>query len=684
MDQQTQAFLEEASDLVANIEVQALNLESDPSSQDFIQDLFRSMHTLKGAANMFGYLSVGELAHRIENIYDSIRGKDLAVPDGVISITLETADYFRELMNYNESDIPKETKIRVKEFQLSVDEAITEVTNLLQSPLAKLKKTTDKEDPKLYHLRLTPNPDIFTSLNLPLLYVIDEIFALGEVQSYACKKNLPGLEEYDPEICYIEWEFFIYATVSESDIEEIFIFVLDNCTVKTELVHKGTELKTKELFDYLDGYFDFNQGFKMGDIRKVLTNFEHSKARPDKEASSRSFDLSTNTIKVSSNKIEELMNWVSELVTIKAAMKEVSSNFDIPEINATMERMEVVTDHLRDTVLSVSLVPVKNILVKFQRLIRELSRDLQKEVNFQIEGAETELDKNIIEKLSDPLLHIFRNSIDHGLENAEERTALGKKPIGNITFRSYYSGSHVVIEIEDDGKGINTEAVKQKAIEKGLVGESDNLSKEEMLNLIFAPGFSTSQNVTNVSGRGVGMDVVKKKIGELRGGVTMESTTGQGTKTIIKLPLTLSIIDGLLVEVGDLKLLIMVSSISRCYTLSEDQMKQKDDFNNTLVLDGEHVTIIDLHHALKLEHKDIKRRVLVTVEYADKKYGLILDRIIGDVETVLKPLGEFYRNEQFISGATILGDGTLALVLDTDRLVYEQSIEDKELQLVVT
>ena len=320
------------------------------------------------------------------------------------------------------------------------------------------------------------------------------------------------------------------------------------------------------------------------------------------------------------------------------------------------------------------LVPIENMVTPFHRLVRDLASELNKEIEFITDGTETELDKNIMEGLSDPLMHLLRNSIDHGIEDPEIRVDSGKARHGKILFKAYCAGTNVFIEIQDDGKGIDPGKIKRKAIAKGIISEEDNLTDKEILNLIFLPGFSTAEQVSGISGRGVGMDVVKRKISEIRGQIKINSEVNKGTKIIIKLPITVSIIDGLLVKINDADFVIPLSAVDRCYEVSSD--RQLNKFNNLIVLDGEQIPFISLSEEFDGQENISSAREIVIIYYDERKVGLIVDRVVGKFQAVLKPLGKYFLQMDNISGATILGNGKIALVLDTNNVI-EQFLNKK-------
>jgi two-component system chemotaxis sensor kinase CheA len=377
-------------------------------------------------------------------------------------------------------------------------------------------------------------------------------------------------------------------------------------------------------------------------------------------------------VRVSSERLDELMNLVSELVTTQASLTLLSESDQSLQLTAIAENVEKITRRLRDNAFTMSLIPIESLIVRFQRLVRDLSAELKKDVEFRVEGTDTEIDKSIIEKLSDPLLHLLRNAIDHGIESPEEREKKGKRKQGTIHFKSYYSGANVIIEIKDDGAGIKFEKIKKIAIERGLIAPDAELSEQETINLIFLPGFSTADHITGVSGRGVGMDVVKRNIGDIRGEIEVSTQVGKGSTFQIKLPLTLSIIDGLRVEIGTTEFILPLFAVQKCYEIVTAQLT--DTFNQWATLDGQRIPFLFLREDFRATNEAPYHSQIIKMVQNGNPVGLVVDRIVGDYQAVLKPLGHLYRNQDEFSGATILGDGTVALVIDPVKLIQKHSL----------
>jgi len=406
-------------------------------------------------------------------------------------------------------------------------------------------------------------------------------------------------------------------------------------------------------------------------VAEVKGIIEKREKKPVDKTTITTKESSISSIRVSSDKLDLLMNLVSELVTTQARLSLYTESDTRTELIAISENVQKLTRQLRDIAFSIVLIPIENMLTRFQRLVRDLSNELKKDVNFVIEGAETELDKTIIENLADPLMHILRNSMDHGIEDPETRVKAGKLRQGKILLKAFYSGANVHIQVSDDGSGIDPEFIKSKAIAKGIISPDAVLSRKDILDLIFIPGFSTAEKITDLSGRGVGMDVVRRKISDIRGEVEVESEAGKGTTLTIKLPLTLSIIDGLLVRICNTHYIIPLTVVDKIYAVEHRKLMKA--FNNVLILDGEQIPFFNLRQEFNEPESDALMEEVVVVRFEDKQVGIAVDTVIGEYQAVLKPLGKHYKRQEIISGATILGDGTIALVLDPNKTIKQFS-----------
>ncbi|MFW6095331.1 MAG: chemotaxis protein CheA, partial [Bacteroidota bacterium] len=432
-------------------------------------------------------------------------------------------------------------------------------------------------------------------------------------------------------------------------------------------------LKNSRFISEIEKLSDLKKDIGVDAIKSITNSIQG--AKEDLEEQTRGKDAKTvngkdysiSSIRVASEKIDHMMNLVSELVTTQARLSLKADQSDDGELATIAENVQKLTRQLRDNAFDIALVPVETMLTRFQRLVRDLAGSMNKKVTLVAEGTDTELDKNIIETLTDPLLHIIRNSIDHGIETPEERKRKGKPEEGKILLKAYYSGAKVHIQIHDDGQGIDIEKVKNKAIQKNIIEKNQELSRRELFDLIFKSGFSTSENVTDVSGRGVGMDVVRRKLSEIRGEVEIDSELDAGTTLTVKLPLTLSIIDGLLVRIDNDKYIVPLSAVDKIYAAQHSDVV--DTFNNLITLDGEQVPFFYLRKEFGIPEAESDMEEIVVVRYEDIRIGLVVDAVVGEYQAVLKSLGKMYKQQDIISGATILGDGTVALVFDTNKMI---------------
>jgi cheA signal transduction histidine kinase len=482
--------------------------------------------------------------------------------------------------------------------------------------------------------------------------------------------KVPKLEQMDPSFCYTAWEVIIATQKGQNAIDDVFIFVEGDSDLEVQQLSAGNLLTNQDFVSSVQRLWERSEKpVGSEEIRKEIPvqPVEQKVASQSGERRSAAKDMSISSVRVASEKLDELMNLVSELVTTQARLTLFSEESNMPGLTVIAENVQKLSRQLRDIAFSIVLIPIETLITRFHRLVRDLSRSLNKDVRFVTEGTDTEMDKTIIEGLSDPLMHILRNSLDHGIEDAETRIRAGKPAQGTILLRSFYSGTNVMIQVSDDGAGMDPKVIQAKAVERGIVSADRKLSKREILELVFLPGFSTSKVVTEVSGRGVGMDVVKRKIMELRGEVEVDSEIGVGTTITIKLPLTLSIIDGLLVRVHETNYVIPLSSVDKIYAVQHE--KVVDQFNDVVVLDGRQVPFFNLRKEFSLPEFPDKMEQVIVVNYEERKVGFVVDLVVGEYQAVLKPLGRHYKNQDMISGATILGDGTVALVMDTNRII---------------
>lgn len=678
MDNFQSKFLEEASDLINQLEQALLTLEQDTNNPELVDSIFRIMHSLKGGGGMFGFENISNYTHKMENMYDLVRQKKLKVTREMLDVTFESADHITSMLN---DDGSKAAEIAANEAILnkridallngdSETEAIAATTNVQTAD-------ANAEGVQSFYVKVKPYERIQQNGTNPF-FLIDELSGLGKNKTNIFYSAIPDFENFVFDETYVYWEMILATDKGEDAIKDVFIFVEDDCEVTIQKIADADIFPMEGIEPLLvcrhDFPFDLEKIKSLANAITALEKAKQEKAAKEADAGDEHIkkftkESSISGIRVASEKIDQLMNLVSELITTQAGLNLYADNHKDNELTRITESLENISRQLRDTAFSITLIPIDYLVVRFRRLVRDLSREVGKEIIFDARGAETELDKTLIEGLSEPLMHILRNSIDHGIETAEERTAKGKPAQGKIILQAYYSGSQVVIAVTDDGKGMDLDKIRSKAIDRGLINPDEQLSEKEILDLIFLPGFSTSDKVTNISGRGVGMDVVKRKISDIRGIVSVSTEKDEGTTITIKLPLTLSIIDGMLVRISDTDYIIPLSVIDTIFAVEHSKIEKS--FNNIINIEGVQYPFYYLRDEFQIEGEKPEREEIIMVKYDDKKIGIVVDHITGEYQAVLKPLGKLYRQQDVFSGASILGDGTVALVLDTHKVINQ-------------
>lgn len=660
-------FLEEALDLINELEAVLLRMENGNEDKTHVEHIFRIMHTLKGNSAMFGFSLIDQYTHQLETVYDLIRNGKMNLTPDLMDLTLASVDHIRNLLNED------------KKLSAQTESVHKKLLSRINTISGNVNKKTDfaktasivKEDLKTFYISFTPAEDILSNGTNPL-FLVEDFGTIGEYISIPNMDTLPSFEVYDPEKCYTGWEIILSTKEESQKIREIFLFAEDKCLIEIQEISDINLLSDKSFLDRLSVLQ--KNGVKIG-FQKIRELIPVAAAASKAEEATKPIDINEaagklkniSSIRVPSEKLDELINLVSELVTTQAGLSLLAEKINNKELLAVAEDVEKLSRRLRDNTFGIRLIPIENMITRFQRLVRELSHELNKNIAFVIEGSEIELDKTIIEGLIDPIMHIIRNSADHGIESAAERKESGKPVQGKIVLKAYHSGTNVFIKISDDGKGIDPEKIRNLAIKKGLLKQETILSRKEILDFIFLPGFTTSEKITKISGRGVGMDVVRKKISELRGEVTLEATPGSGTDITIKLPITLSIIDGLLVEINKSYFIIPLHSVHKCFEFRHESLANA--INNLIFIDDRHIPFAYLRKEFGIATIPPPIEQVVVIEYSGILFGLAVDHVVGEYQAVLKSLGIMYLKQDFVSGATILGDGTVALILDPNKII---------------
>jgi len=682
MNQYLDVFVEEAKEHLQNLNISLLELEKEPNNVTVLNEIFRVAHTLKGMAGTMGFSRMTNLTHNMENVLDVLRSKKIEADITVVDTLFKCLDALEGYVN--------EIISTGGEGEQEYEEIVQSLTDILdKSPEAKAqpkkKKAGKKADDsnanqKDKGLRLNLNiydknviqKAIEESLNVFQIYVeLDNKCLLKSARAFLIFQILDKYSEImksEPSVEDIEDERFDYSftvmVVTKHD-ETLFQKELNSVAeVRNVEVVRITEEHTEDIQD--------EEGDKYTQDDKHDTADIDSAAQAQKPGAAKR--LTNKTVRVDIDRLDVLMNLVSELIIIKTRLDDVGVGEKTNEYIAALENLERITTSLHDAVMKVRMVPVENVFNRFPRMVRDISKELKKDIVLHMSGEETELDRTVIDEIGEPLIHIIRNSADHGIENTKDRVAKGKSKTGSIWLRAYQDGNNVVIEGEDDGMGIDIEKVRKKIVEKGFEEEevAANMTQSEVIEYLFKPNFSTADKVTDLSGRGVGLNVVKTKIEALGGTIELETEWGKGSKTIIRLPLTLAIIQALLVMVGSEKYAIPLSSIREINNISPAEIKNVRN-QEVILLRDMVIPIIWLHDVLEVprekSYANKKELTCVIVKKGDKLSGLIVDSLIGQQEIVIKSLGKLLSGIRCMAGATILGDGNVALIVDVNAIV---------------
>ena len=681
MSKYSDTYRQEAEEHLADIEETVLDIEQNPDDKEGINRLFRAFHTIKGSGAMFGFDDIADFTHHIESALDKVRKGSVTVCRELIDLILASRDQIKIMLDAEEGGPPADTVLSA-----DIVAALEKLMSVQETSFESAKRPRGKRE-MTYRIRFRPHPDMF-SFGMDPSLVLRELRELGECDAIGHTHSIPLLENLNTETCYIHWSIILTTDKGLNSIRDAFIFVEDNCELKIELlddhseedarVHKRIgeiliergDISCEELKKALESQKRVGEILVAAEkvdrdtINSALAEQQHVRQIIAK----RQLVNSAASVRVSSDKLDKLINLVGEMVVTQARLSQVAAMLDRTELAGPAEEVERLTVELRDCALNMRMFPIGAIFGKFRRLVRDLSSELGKEVELVTEGAETELDKTVIERLNDPLMHLIRNSIDHGIQTPGEREHQGKPRTGTVRLIAAHRGTSVIITVKDDGMGLDADIIRAKALEKGLISETSELSEKEIFSLIFLPGFSTAEQVTDISGRGVGLDVVKREIDALGGTVQITSERGTGTSVTLIMPLTLAIIDGLLIKTGTEDFVLPLALIEECAELTGDHI-QKAHGRNVISVRGKPVPFIRLRELFDIDGTRPVIEQMVIAEVDAFRVGIVTDEIVGSIQTVIKPLDKLYRSAEGISGATIMGNGTVALILDIPELV---------------
>jgi two-component system, chemotaxis family, sensor kinase CheA len=664
-----EVFRQEASELFEALEAALLDLGLRPDDKDLVDTAFRALHTIKGSGAMFGFDEVASFTHEFETAFDRVRKGEIMPDQDLISVALAAKDYIRALI-----EAPDSTD------SIIGDGILGDLHRLVEPhPHPDIEaRSTGKLPPPVeartgWQLHIEFDSDILRNGSNPL-DLLEDLGKLGACFVMALTDDVPFLDELDPEHCFLKWDVTLHSDCERAAIDDVFIFVQDEMKlVCTPLA--TTEIASPPLAPILapaDGPQPMEAA--AGQDSRPAPKIENRR-----EEARRSDDRTTATVRVQAERLDELMDRVGELVIAQARLSQLASATDDIAIKAIAEEIERLAASLRDTTMGARMVPIGSLFGRFRRLVHDLSRDLGKPVDFVSSGEDTELDKTMIERLADPLVHLIRNAIDHGIEDAASRAAAGKSDIGRIEIAATHAGAQVLVTVRDNGAGLNTVRIRAKAEEQGLIAPGAVMSDQDVHQFLFHPGFSTAQVVSALSGRGVGMDVVKRTIEAMRGSIDISTAPGKGTTVTLRLPLTLAIIEGLLIRVGEGRYIVPLSAVEECAELSAaDERERGRDFLN---MRGDLVPFLRLRNLFHAAGEPDRHQKIIIASAGETRVGLIVDQIIGSHQSVIKSLSKLHSDVTMFSGATILGDGSAALILDVAQLITAgQGLADKPLK----
>lgn len=672
MDEIVIGFIEEVRELLLQLEDDLMGLEDNPGNTEIINNIFRVMHTLKGSAGMVGFKNIQDLTHEFEEIYQQIREGEISITSEIIDLTLKGKDQILSMVNGGQDEsAPAAIASEIR--QILAPDQQQQVTIQVQPevipfPARRSYVVFFKPDKAVFERGLDPDK------------ALQELSTLGDTHVLLHEKKKPWPAQKEEKLCQTMWEVYLKGRQGIHDLNDVFLFYdreefqIFDITELSETVDAGLVTWLNRIYKKkVDPLNHLGMGLdaigeERADTEEIPLTGEAASIRESAPVSVTRND-SESTVSVSSHKLDELMNLVSELVTITATLEAQASRYKDAGLDNSVEVVEKLTKQFRNNALDLRLVPVGTLLSKFKRQVRDLSKELNKHVNLLIEGQEIEIDKTILKSIESPLQHIIRNSIDHGIESEAERISKGKTPEGLLKITAFHSGANVIIQVQDDGRGINLERVQECAIKKGMIQSDQVLSKQELIGLILEPGFSTSENVSMVSGRGVGMDVVKKELSTVGGSLEVFTEKDLGTSITMKLPTTLTIIDTLLVDVAETQVLIPVMDIEYCFKENHDSLFRKD--NRYIQFKNSPIPLVSLRERFRYPEADQEAHMVIVINKFDQKYAITADRILGEHQAVIKPLGDLFTNQHLFSGGSIMVDGKLALILDTNFL-YNQ------------
>jgi two-component system chemotaxis sensor kinase CheA len=643
-------FRTEAAELLEQIESGLLDLTRRLDDRNQIDAVFRGLHTLKGSGAMFGFEALAAFTHHCESAFDRVRKGDVPATHELVSAVLSAQDHMRALLETPNGDHDAMSASLLENLHQAVNGAGSPAPAPVATAAAPVTEAAGGM--REWRIRFSLPANAMANGTNPL-GLLDEMRDLGDCKIVADTTNVPDLATLEPRDILIRWDVTLKTERTRADIEDVFIFVMDDMELDiTEIAAQRPAVAPTPA---------------EAPVAKAVVVSERD-APAVQAASDAKQNKSAENVRVPAERLDEMMDRVGELVIAQSRLTQLAGTATDLGLRSVSEEIERLSGELRDTMMVLRMMPVASLFSRFRRLVHDLSRETGKEIELITEGESTEVDKTVIDRLADPLVHLVRNSIDHGLEKPEERLAAGKGAKGKIILSAHQTGGEVIITIKDDGRGINRERVRAKAEASGIIQPGAALTDQDLLQLIFQPGFSTAQTITNLSGRGVGMDVVKKTVEALRGAIDIASSPGEGSQVSLRIPLTLAIIEGLLVRVGQGCYVIPLSAVEECLELSlEDDLRSRG--RSFISVRDSLVPFLRLRDQFRTGTQPDPYQKIVVISTGTERVGLVVDQIIGDHQTVIKAMSKLHHDIATFSGATILGDGSVALILDVAHLV---------------
>ncbi len=709
-------YFVESRELLGSMEMSLLALEKDSRDEDSINSVFRAAHTIKGNSGMFGFGRIGDFTHVLENLLVAVRGGSVAINTDMTGLFLECHDFIHRLLDHYESEeelpLDPETEEQFKRLLSRLDFFIPLSEKHEKDNIPKDKVSADAlpncEDGihvcnDCWHISLRPGKNVFKDGLDPYSF-ISYLGEKGEIRNFkTIYDSMPFGDQMAADLCYLGFEMDFKSGLSKKEIEDIFDFLSADCEIRIlppntsiddyvrlldELPEKPmkigdmlreigslTESEVKKALELQAEHSAMKdkgpEDLLVGSIlveEKMVQKYILEAALARQENIKKRDEMGNKFIRIDAEKLDHLINLIGELVITGSNVKQITESEDKIGIAKAVTDMSKLIEEIRDSTMGIRMVPIGETFSRFERVVRDLSRERGKSIELKIVGGETELDKTLIDKLSDPLIHLIRNSVDHGIGIPAERIKAGKPGTGTITLNAFHETGSIVIEVSDDGSGLDRDGILNKAIEQGLARPDQSFTDEELYQFIFHPGFSTAKEVTNISGRGVGMDVVKKNIESLRGNVFLESEKGTGTVVRIHLPLTLAIIDGFMVKIAGSFYVLPLDMVTECTDIYKQELDSKEG-GNYINLRGEVLPFMRMREFFRESDGEPEKDKVVVVEYSRKKIGLVVDDLIGEFQTVIKPMGKIFSKLQWLSGSTILGTGEVAYILDVPKLI---------------